>query len=157
MEFKQIKELMASMRRFGLSRLVLKQGGFEIELEVPYASSGMEPSMMAPPAPHQMSAAETPGAVAAPLPSAAPLARATTDEGRYIRSPFVGTFYTAPSPDAAAFAKVGDQVREETVVCIVEAMKVMNEIRAGTSGTISEILVENGQPVEFGTKLFRIT
>ncbi|QLH35463.1 MAG: acetyl-CoA carboxylase biotin carboxyl carrier protein [Parachlamydiaceae bacterium] len=75
----------------------------------------------------------------------------------YITSPMVGTFYTTPSPDDPAFVKVGDKVDKNTVVCIVEAMKVMNEIKSGVAGTVAEILVENGHPVEFGTKLFRIT
>jgi acetyl-CoA carboxylase biotin carboxyl carrier protein len=151
MEFKQITELMKAMRRFGLSRVALKEGGFEIELEAPYGMQGV--ALEAPMQPMEMAA----HAVAAPLPSAGPTPRPTVEEGQVIRSPFVGTFYGAPSPDAGAFVKVGDRVTAETVVCIVEAMKVMNEIRAGVTGTISEILVDNGQPVEFGTKLFRVT
>ena len=68
----------------------------------------------------------------------------------------VGTFYAAPSPESPSFAKIGDAVKEDSVVCIIEAMKIMNEIQAEVSGTIAEILVENGQPVEFGQKLFRL-
>lgn len=77
-------------------------------------------------------------------------------KGSYITSPMVGTFYTSPSPDENSFIKVGQKVEKNTIVCIIEAMKVMNEIKANASGTISEILIESGQPVEFGTKLFRI-
>lgn len=73
-----------------------------------------------------------------------------------ITSPMVGTFYRAPSPDAEPFVEVGDTVNEETVVCILEAMKVMNEIKAGTRGQITAILVENGQPVEYGQPLFHV-
>lgn len=69
----------------------------------------------------------------------------------------VGTFYAAPAPGQAAFIKVGDRVDESTVVCVVEAMKVMNEVKAGVSGTVSEILIDNAQPVEFGTKIFSVT
>jgi acetyl-CoA carboxylase biotin carboxyl carrier protein len=68
----------------------------------------------------------------------------------------VGTFYTSPSPDDPAFIKVGDRIDKNSVVCIIEAMKVMNEIKANVAGTIAEVLVESGQPVEFGTKLFRV-
>ena len=73
-----------------------------------------------------------------------------------IKSPMVGTFYRAPAPDAPAFVEVGTVVQPSTVVCILEAMKVMNEIKAGLSGTVQEILVENGQPVEYGQPLFKI-
>lgn len=73
-----------------------------------------------------------------------------------IKSPMVGTFYRAPAPDAPPFVQVGDVVQSNTVVCILEAMKVMNEIKAGTAGTVQEILVENGQPIEFGQPLFKI-
>ncbi|MFI4910316.1 MAG: acetyl-CoA carboxylase biotin carboxyl carrier protein [Sedimentisphaeraceae bacterium JB056] len=90
-------------------------------------------------------------------PVAAPVAdAAAVDEANTIDSPIVGTFYTAPSPDSDPFVKVGDSVTEDTVVCIVEAMKVMNEIKAEASGTISEICVSNGEAVEFGQPLFKI-
>lgn len=75
----------------------------------------------------------------------------------YVTSPMVGTFYETPSPDDPAFVRVGDKIEKQTIVCIIEAMKVMNEVKAGVSGIVAEILVENGHPVEFGTKLFRIT
>ena len=74
----------------------------------------------------------------------------------YVTSPMVGTIYYAASPQDAPFVKVGDTVEKSTVVCIIEAMKVMNEVKAGVSGKIAEILVDNGHPIEFGTKLFRI-
>jgi len=78
------------------------------------------------------------------------------DTDRYITSPMVGTFYSSPTPDQPAFVKKGDHVNEDTVVCIIEAMKVMNEVKAGVSGTVIEVLEDNARPVEFGTKLFRI-
>jgi acetyl-CoA carboxylase biotin carboxyl carrier protein len=96
----------------------------------------------------------------AAAPAAAPAsAEATEDfeeepEARAIKSPMVGTFYRTPSPDSDPFIRVGDRVEEGTVVCILEAMKVMNEIQAETSGEIAEVLVENGDPVEFGQPLF---
>jgi acetyl-CoA carboxylase biotin carboxyl carrier protein len=73
-----------------------------------------------------------------------------------IVSPMVGTFYRAPSPDSAPYVRVGHEITEDTVVCIIEAMKVMNEIKAEVSGSILEILVENGTPVQFGQSLFRV-
>lgn len=77
-------------------------------------------------------------------------------QGAYISSPLVGTFYEAPSPEEPSFIKVGDQVDENTVVCIVEAMKVMNEVKAGIKGKVKEVLIDNAHPVEFGTKLFLV-
>ncbi|UCH29182.1 MAG: acetyl-CoA carboxylase biotin carboxyl carrier protein [Myxococcales bacterium] len=76
--------------------------------------------------------------------------------GVYVTSPFVGTFYRSPSPDADAFVEVGDAVVTGQVLCIVEAMKLMNEIEAETAGTVVEVLVDNGKPVEYGDRLFRI-
>ena len=78
------------------------------------------------------------------------------DDGAYITSPFVGTFYRAPSPDGEPFVDIGDSVVPGQVLCIVEAMKLMNEIEAEVAGTIVEVLVENGKPVEYGDRLFRI-
>lgn len=75
---------------------------------------------------------------------------------KYVTSPMVGTFYAASSPEDPSFVKAGDLVDKNTVVCIIEAMKVMNEIKANLTGAVGEVLVESGQPVEFGTKLFRI-
>ncbi len=74
----------------------------------------------------------------------------------YVTSPFVGTFYRSPSPDAPPFVDVGSSIREGQALCIVEAMKLMNEIEADCAGTIVEILAENGKPVEFGQKLFKV-
>lgn len=147
MDLKQIEKLMAAMGRHGVRSLALRQDDFEIELEKEgepgYAAQPMAQPMAAP-------------AAAAPMPSAAPAAPAEQG-GKAITSPMVGTFYSAPSPDDPPFVKVGDNVSADTVVCIVEAMKVMNEVKAGVSGTITEVLHKNGDPVEFGTKLFRIT
>ena len=89
------------------------------------------------------------------VPQSATLA-AEDDDGDYVTSPFVGTFYRSPSPDGDPFVDVGDSIALGQVLCIVEAMKLMNEIEAEVAGTIVEILVENGKPVEYGDRLFRI-
>jgi acetyl-CoA carboxylase biotin carboxyl carrier protein len=78
------------------------------------------------------------------------------DAGNYLTSPFVGTFYRSPSPESDAFVEIGDSIAPGQVLCIVEAMKLMNEIESEVAGTIVEILVENGKPVEYGDRLFRI-
>ena len=93
-------------------------------------------------------------AAAAPAPAAAPAAPAASANRTTVDAPIVGTFYRSPSPDAPAFVKVGDTVTADTTVCIIEAMKVMNEIKAEKSGVIKEVLVENGQPVEYGQPIF---
>ncbi|MCM8533790.1 MAG: acetyl-CoA carboxylase biotin carboxyl carrier protein [Lentisphaeraceae bacterium] len=92
-------------------------------------------------------------APAAPSAGAAPVAASS---GEVVESPLVGTFYAKPSPEAPDFVSVGDEVNEDTVICIVEAMKVMNEITAGLNGTITEILVKDAEPVEYGQPLFKI-
>ena len=95
--------------------------------------------------------------VAAAAPAAAPVAAAPAESaGVGLESPMVGTFYSAPSPDQPAFCKVGDTVSKGQTLCIIEAMKLMNEIEAEVSGTVLEMLVENGQPVQFGQVLFKI-
>lgn len=97
-------------------------------------------------------------AAPAPAPPAGEAASATADDGDtlVVTSPFVGTFYRSPSPEAPPFVEVGSKVREGQTLCIVEAMKLMNEIEADVSGTVVEILVDNGKPVEFEQPLFRI-
>jgi acetyl-CoA carboxylase biotin carboxyl carrier protein len=96
-------------------------------------------------------------AVAAAPAAVAPAAHAVDDANIvFITSPFVGTFYRAPSPDAPVFVDMGSAIREGQALCIVEAMKLMNEIEADCAGTIVEILAENGKPVEFGQKLFKV-
>jgi acetyl-CoA carboxylase biotin carboxyl carrier protein len=95
-------------------------------------------------------------AVASGVSTAPPPVQESEEELHYIKSPIVGTFYKAPSPTSEAFVSVGDVIEKGTVVCIIEAMKLMNEIESEVAGEIVSILVENGQPVEYGEKLFAI-
>ncbi|HEY4302005.1 MAG TPA: acetyl-CoA carboxylase biotin carboxyl carrier protein, partial [Candidatus Didemnitutus sp.] len=101
-------------------------------------------------------AAAEPPPRSSPSPGAA--LAATEDETgfTYVKSPMVGTFYRSPSPDSPSFVDAGAKVDDKTVVCIIEAMKIMNEIQAETKGTVVEVLVENGQPVEYGQRLFKL-
>lgn len=138
------------MKRSDLTEFSVEEEQFKLRIKratetqaQPQVVSYAAPAPAAPAAP----------AASAPAPAAAPAAE---DKSTYITSPMVGTFYSAPSPESPAFAKVGDSVKEDSVVCIIEAMKIMNEIQAEASGTIAEVLVENGQPIEFGQKLFRL-
>jgi len=143
MDFEGIKKLMTLLEESKLHKLHLKQKDFEIHLE----KEGAPPVERAPAVPPPAAKVREEPARPAPKPEA---------EGSFVKAPMVGTFYASPSPDQGPFVKVGDRVSSDTVVGIVEAMKVMNEIKAGVSGVVTEILIENAQPVEFGTKLFKI-
>lgn len=180
MEFKQIKELMSAMERSNISRLSLKEKGFELELERNHVEINKDMERIGSFHPHFPNASSF-GAFHSPVsnfPSQTSSEQmsnvSSVDErerpseegglkvedketGSYVTSPMVGTFYDAPSPEASSFVKVGDVVDEDTVICIIEAMKVMNEVKAGVKGVIAEVKVEDGDPVEFGTKLFRIS
>ena len=135
-------------------KVTLNGKTYEIEVEQGNAIVAAEYDAAAPAAPAPVAAAPVaPVAAAAAAPTAKEEAAAPA---RTIDSPLVGTFYRAASPDADTFVNVGDRVTADTVVAIIEAMKVMNEIKAEKSGVIKEILVENGQPVEFGQPLFVI-
>lgn len=150
MDLKQIERLMQTMIRSGIKKLHIKQEGFEIDL----SSEGQY-------MPQQVVHEERPAPVFAHphsvLHHEEKVAPVVGSGGRFITSPIVGTFYLASSPDHSPFVRVGDTVEEGSVVCIIEAMKVMNEVKAGQKGKITEVLVRNGDPVEFGTKLFKIT
>lgn len=146
MDLKEIKQLIAVLEESQLKKLVLKRGDVELHLE----KEG-EPSPVV-----YQTVKSPPSSIPESAPEKGVHKPAEAVAGKYVSSPMVGTYYASPGPNLTSFVKVGDAVREHTVVCIIEAMKVMNEVKAGISGTIAEILVENGQPVEFGTKLLRI-
>lgn len=154
MKIEEIKSIVEMMSEHDLTefkieseemKLCLKRGSAK-EIAAPVMAQAIIPQAVAPVA-----------AAPAPAPAvAAPAAPAASGAVQTINSPIVGTFYRASSPDADAFVNVGSRVDAETVVCIVEAMKTMNEIKAEKSGIIKEILVENGQPVEYDQPLFVI-
>ena len=148
MDLKDIKELIALMRKNDLSVFKMEKEGFKITLK---KGTDFQPLIT--------TAAPVPGAAgttaAAPASAAAPAA-APAEKLREITSPMVGTFYGSPSQESGPFVSVGQEVTEDTVVCIIEAMKVMNEIKAETRGVIAELVAENGKPVQFGQALFRL-
>jgi len=148
-ELKEIRTLIDLMKKNGLSVFKMEREGFKITLKTA-GSEGITQIISQAPAAAPQSAAAPP--VAAALSAAATEASSL----REIKSPMVGTFYSASSPDAAPYVSVGQEVTADTVVCIVEAMKVMNEIKAEVSGTVAEVCAENGKPVQFGQALFRL-
>lgn len=163
MDLKDIKVIIDLMKKNSLSEFELEKEGFKIKLKRG-AAEASGPGMAAelqqaaallaqtsPPAPAPSAAGGAPAATPAPA-RAAP----AKPEDDAIKSPMIGTFYRAPAPDASPYVEVGDEVNAESVVCIIEAMKVMNEIKAEVRGVITELLIENGKPVEFGQPLFKI-
>ena len=156
MELKDIKAIIDLMKKNDLSVFEMEKDGFKLKLQ----KGASEKTVLTPVA----TSVAVPVAAAAPVLASAPAASAPAastpkppaEKLREITSPMVGTFYRAGSPDAASFVDVGSEVNEESVVCIIEAMKVMNEIKAETKGVIAEVVAENGKPVQFGQVLFRV-
>ena len=163
MDLKEIKTIIELMKRNELALFELEREGFKIKLQRSFAApGGYELSATAVPAlPAALAALPSgPAGAASALPASGgavlTTAAVAAESLREITSPMVGTFYGAPSPESAAFVRVGQEVNEDTVVCIIEAMKVMNEIKAETRGIVAEIVAENGKPVQFGQALFRL-
>ena len=148
MELKDIKAIIDLMKKNDLSVFEMEKDGFKLKLQ---KGAGEQTVFAAAPVSAAPAPAPTGSAAAAP-----PNEPSKTGPLKDIVSPMVGTFYRAGSPESPAFAEIGKSVSEESVVCIIEAMKVMNEIKAETSGVIAEIVAENGKPVQFGQVLFRV-
>ncbi len=149
MEVDKIKELIEMMKTNDLSELEIVDGDSRVVLK-----RGQEVVVQATPA---IAAAPVVSANAAVQADAAPIAAGVeSDSYLKITSPVVGTYYAAPSPKAGVFVKVGDTVTEDSVVCIIEAMKVMNEVKSQVSGTIKKILVADGAAVEYGQEMFLV-
>ena len=146
MDLKDIKAIIDLMKKNDLSVFEMEKDGFRLKLQ---KGLGDQPIMVSAAPPAIAPIANGPAAPAAQAPEA-------TGNLKDISSPMVGTFYRAASPDAPPFVDVGTKVNEDTVVCIIEAMKVMNEIKAETSGVIAEVVAENSKPVQFGQALFRV-
>jgi acetyl-CoA carboxylase biotin carboxyl carrier protein len=145
-ELKEIIDLVTS--REAIEELEIEKSG--VRLRIRRAASNHAPSVSTAPA------ATTPARITAPPAVPVITEAAEAEDLFYIKSPFVGTFYKASSPQSEPFVSAGDVIEKGTVVCIIEAMKLMNEVEAEVAGEIVSILVENGQPVEFGERLFAV-
>ena len=152
MTIDEIKELLALFNESGVGELEIERDGERIRIR----KAGLAPEYQV--SPVIAAAVAQPQEIAAPVESsAAPVAPAPADSGQVlVKSPIVGTYYDAPSPGSAPFVTVGDAVEQGQVLCIIESMKLMNEIEAETAGVIAAKLVENGRPVEYGEALFSI-
>ncbi len=173
MTFKEIQELIKQLNRSKLAEFRLKEGEFELTIRTehyfkakstPAAPAPQAPAVVPVPAPVVAQPAAAPAAAAEPAAAPAPSRDekadrpAEEDTSRYveIRSPMVGTFYRAPAPDKPPFVKVGDRVEKGQVVCIIEAMKLFNEIESEVTGTIVKVCVEDASPVEYDQVLFLV-
>jgi acetyl-CoA carboxylase biotin carboxyl carrier protein len=160
LDLKQIKQIIDLMKRSELTEFAVEEEGFKLKIRrgpngLPVVSTGKgsnppfvpvengNPPPMPSPAPIHSSMS------APPIPTEEPGVT-------YVKSPMVGTFYRSPSPESKPFVDVGAKIEDNSLVCIIEAMKIMNEIQAEISGTVLEVLIENGQPVEYGQRLFKL-
>jgi acetyl-CoA carboxylase biotin carboxyl carrier protein len=158
LDLKQIKQIIELMKRSELTEFAVEEEGFKLKIRrgtngLPIVSASKGSA-----SPFPAMDTNPPVAPAAPASASGGTPAAPREEAgeTYIKSPMVGTFYRAASPESKPFMDVGGKVTENTVVCIIEAMKIMNEIQAETKGLILEVLVENGQPVEYGQRLFKV-
>ncbi|MBV9265661.1 MAG: acetyl-CoA carboxylase biotin carboxyl carrier protein [Acidobacteriaceae bacterium] len=160
MSIDEIKELIRVVQETGISELEYQRGDNKVRIRnanAPATHDVVFPSMVpVSVTPHQPHVLPHPPATAPPAPQPPAVTPEQEDKNIVVKSPIVGTYYDAPSPGAPEFVKVGDQVHPKQVLCIIESMKLMNEIEAEVSGTIVAKLIENGRPVEYGESLFTI-
>jgi acetyl-CoA carboxylase biotin carboxyl carrier protein len=159
LSFKEIKELIDLVSERNLAGLEIERAGFRIRIEghrvEPPSNGGGAPPYFYPAIPEP--ARQISATTAAPVPApAAPAAEAPEEDLHHILSPLVGTFYRSASPESAPFASLGDRVEKNKILCIIEAMKLMNEIESDVAGEVVKVFPQNGQPVEYGERLFAI-
>ena len=153
MDIRKVKKLIELLEESGIAEIEIKEGEEAVRISRMPTGAAVPQYFAAPAAPAPAAAA--PAAAPAPVAAAAPLARRKDDEN-IVPAPMVGTFYAAGSPTAKPFVQVGDEVKEGQVLCIIEAMKMMNQIESDRSGRVTAIMVKNGEAVEFGQPLFVI-
>ncbi len=150
MDLKDIKAIIDLMKKNSITEFELERQDSKIRLKRGFNGSGNSPAS------YEESAALPSVSPMVAAPPAIPVIPVAVTGEIEIKSPMIGTFYRAPSPEAASYIEIGSEVSPDTVVCIIEAMKVMNEIKAETKGVITQVLVENAKPVEFGQPLFKV-
>src|SRR5690242_12745812 len=150
MDLRKLKKLIDLVQESGIGEIEITEG--EEKVRISRQMSASAPVIMATPSLQPYPGAGAPGAAAAPAAAPAP----AEPQGHQLKSPMVGTFYRAPSPGSPSFVEVGQSVTKGQTLCIIEAMKLLNEIESDVAGTVKAILVENGQPVEYGQPLFLI-
>ena len=151
MDIRKVKKLIELLDESGIAEIEITEGEESVRISRYSAHAPAAPAVAAAPAP-----APAPAAAPSPAPAAAAPAEAAEEDGYEVTAPMVGTYYAASSPGAAPYVQVGDRVNEGDTLCIIEAMKMMNQIEADVSGVIKSIRIQNGEPVEFGQTLFVI-
>jgi len=155
MDIRKVKKLIELLEESGINEIEIKEGEESVRISRTPAGGVPQMSYYAPPMPAAVAEVVTAAAAApaAPAPASAAAPRATEHT---VQAPMVGTYYSAPAPGAKAFVQIGDEVKVGQVLCIIEAMKMMNQIESDRAGRITSVLVQNGDPVEFGQPLFSI-
>jgi len=154
MDIRKVKKLIELLEESGINEIEIKEGEESVRISRAPAGGVPQMSYYAPPMPATVAeAVATAAPVAAAAAAPAPAPRATLHT---VQAPMVGTYYSAPAPGAKAFVQIGDEVKVGQVLCIIEAMKMMNQIESDRAGRITSVLVQNGDPVEFGQPLFSI-
>jgi len=156
MDLRKLKTLIDLVSESNISELEITEADGKVRIVKADAHAAAPPQMVMQAPPPTLVAQAPTAPAASPAGSPAAQAEAPAESGHVVKSPMVGTFYRSSSPGAKAFVEVGDQVKEGQAICIIEAMKIMNEIEADKSGTVTKILAQNGQAVEFGQPLFII-
>ena len=154
MDLRKLKKLIDLVQESGIGEIEITEG--EEKVRISRQGAGGPPIMMAAPSMQPMAMMPQQQATGPGAPAPVPGAAAPEPQGHVLKSPMVGTFYRAPSPGAPSFVEVGQSVTKGETLCIIEAMKLLNEIESDATGVVKAILVENGQPVEYGQPLFRI-
>ncbi|MBU6377938.1 MAG: acetyl-CoA carboxylase biotin carboxyl carrier protein [Gammaproteobacteria bacterium] len=151
MDIRKVKKLIELLEESGIAEIEIKEGEESVRISrMPSGAVQMQAPMYAP----ALAPAAVAAAVAAPVAAAAPAVTPSVDH--LVQAPMVGTYYSAPAPGAKAFVQIGDEVKVGQVLCIIEAMKMMNQIESDRAGKVTSVLVQNGDPVEFGQPLFAI-
>ncbi len=161
MDLKQIKNLLNLIAESGVNEVYIEEGDFKIKVKknsdtIQHVSAAAVPASVTTvdlQSAHRSTPSMPP---ASTVPVSSPATQESKSKGTIVKSPIVGTFYASPSPDAKPFVSIGDTVSSGDALCIIEAMKIMNEIESDVSGTITKVLVKNGQPVEFDQPLFEV-
>ena len=152
MDIRKVKKLIELLQESGISEIEIHEGEESVRITSHHISDAQQAVVQA----SQVPVAIPQANVSAPIQNAPETPLPAVDEGHIIKSPMVGIFYSSASPDVPAFVEIGQTVEKGEVLCIIEAMKIMNQIEADTSGVLSKIYVENGEPIEYGQPLFAI-
>ncbi len=159
MDIRKVKKLIELLQESGISEIEVHEGEESVRITRHHVTSVPQSAVRAPQAPPAM----IPEAISqdsediTPMQNVAETPLPAADEGHIVKSPMVGIFYTSPSPDTSAFVKIGQTVEKGDILCIIEAMKIMNQIEADVSGVVSKTFIKNGEPIEYGQALFAIS